>query len=222
MSGKLIVIEGLDGSGKATQTKLLYDTFVAEGKEVSTLSFPCYGDESSTLVRMYLGGEFGEKPGDVNGYAAAVFFAADRYASYKKNWHTAYEAGRLFLADRYTTSNAVYQAGKLAREEWDQYLGWLFEFEYRLLEIPKPDAVIFLDVSAETSGKLMQKRYTGDDSKKDIHEKDIEFQRTSREAALYCAAKQNWHIVRCDTGGVMRSVNDIAQDVERIAREVII
>lgn len=220
MSGKLIVIEGLDGSGKATQTKLLYDTLAAESQQLMTLSFPCYDDESSALVRMYLGGAFGDKPGDVNGYAAAVFFAADRYASFKINWHKEYNAGYTLLADRYTTSNAVYQAGKLPRDEWDHYLDWLFDFEYNLMEIPKPDAVIFLDVSAETSDKLMQKRYIGDDTKKDIHEKDIDFQRTSREAALYCAAKQNWHIVCCDAGGVMRNAQDIAKDVERIVRAI--
>jgi len=213
LSGRLIVIEGLDGSGKATQTKLLFDRLCADNEKVMTLSFPCYDDEWSAPVRMYLGGEFGDKPGDVNGYAASVLFAVDRFASYRKDWHRQYNDGYILLSDRYTTSNAVYQAGKLDHDRWNEYLDWLFDFEYKLMGIPKPDAVIFLDVSAETSGALMQKRYVGDETKKDIHERDLEFQRKSREAALYCANKQGWRVVQCDESGVMRNPEDIANDV---------
>ncbi len=219
MSGKLIVIEGLDGSGKATQTALLYESMRAQGDNVFTLSFPCYDDESSALVRMYLGGEFGEKPGDVNGYAASVFFAVDRYASFKKNWQRDYAAGGLFLCDRYTTSNAVYQAGKLPRERWENYLEWLFDFEYNKMGIPKPDVVFYLDISPETSRALTEKRYGGDESRKDIHERDIEFQRISREAALYCAELQGWRIIRCDKDGTMRSIEDVHNDLMQQLKE---
>ena len=213
MGGKLIVIEGLDGSGKATQTKLLYDALEKQTPNVRMLSFPCYEDDSSVLVKMYLAGEFGQRPDDVNGYAASTFFAVDRYASYKKSWEKDYKDGFVFLADRYTTSNAVYQAGKLPREEWDEYLDWLYDFEYNLLGIPKPDIVIYLDLPPEISRELMTKRYTGDETKKDIHEKDTGFQTKSREAALYCAAKQNWHIINCESRGGIREEEDIAREI---------
>ncbi len=221
MNGKLIVIEGLDGSGKATQTKLLYDALRAEREDVYTLSFPCYDDESSTLVRMYLSGEFGEHPDDVNGYAASVFFAVDRYASYKKNWHILYEGGAVLLADRYTTSNAVYQTAKLPREQWDGYLDWLFDFEYNRMGIPMPDAVIFLEVTLDTSYRLMQVRYQGDEHKKDIHEKDVAFQERSRAAAQYCARRQGWKCVQCDQNGAVRPAADIAREIALLVKEII-
>lgn len=222
MGGKLIVIEGLDGSGKATQTKLLYEAMSKGRERVRLLSFPCYADASSALVRMYLGGEFGQNPGDVNAYAASVFYAADRYASYKKYWQQEYKDGYIFLADRYTTSNAVHQTGKLPREKWDRYLDWLLDFEYNLMGIPRPDAVIYLDMPAEASEKLISKRYIGDENKKDIHEKDIGFQRNSREAALYCAQRHDWTLVECGCSeSEVRPAADIAKNVLEIVRGVI-
>ena len=219
MGGKLIAIEGLDGSGKATQTQLLYEALAEKVREIKMLSFPCYEEESSALVKMYLAGELGSSPKDVNCYAASMFFAADRYASYKKNWQKEYNMGYVFVADRYTTSNAVYQTSKLHRKEWDKYLDWLCDFEYNLLGIPEPDTVIYLDMPPELSSDLMSKRYTGDETKKDIHEKDIEFQQKSREAALYCATKQNWRVVKCAKDGEVRYVNDIAREIMAIVEE---
>lgn len=221
MKGKLIVIEGLDGSGKATQTMLLYETLAQEMSNVKTLNFPCYDEESSALVRMYLGGEFGDKPDDVNGYAASVFFAVDRYASYKKHWQSDYENGAILLANRYTTSNAVFQTGKLPQPQWDGYIDWLFDFEYNLMEIPAPDLVIYLDITPETGLALMDKRYTGDENKKDIHERDTAYQQRSRQAALYCAQKQNWAVVSCDGAGKMRPQQDIANEILDIVRKVV-
>lgn len=222
MRGKLVAIEGLDGSGKATQTMLLYETLSKERELVKTLSFPCYDDESSTLVRMYLGGEFGDDPAAVNGYAAAVFFAADRYASFKKNWQKDYNVGALLLANRYTTSNAVFQASKLPQAQWDGYLDWLFDFEYNLMEIPKPDLVLYLDVAPETGRHLLDKRYTGDERKKDIHERSIAFQQRSRQAALYCADKQGWTVIRCDDNNGMRPQQDIAAEILATVRKAVL
>ncbi|MEG0913734.1 MAG: thymidylate kinase [Oscillospiraceae bacterium] len=221
MCGKLIVIEGLDGSGKATQTNKLKETLTAEGKSVEALSFPCYDSDSSALVRMYLSGQLGQRPEDVNCYAASTFYAADRYASYRAVWGQRYLAGGMFVADRYTTSNAVHQMCKLERARWDEYLDWLFDFEYSKLGIPKPDAVIYLDMQPETSDRLMQKRYSGDESKKDIHEKDIHFQQISREAANYCAKKYSWTIIPCDEGGELRTVDSIAGDVLASIKETL-
>ena len=139
--GRLLVIEGLDGSGKATQAKLLAAHLAESGRKVMEITFPDYESDSSALVKMYLSGRFGDKPDDVNPYAASSFYAVDRYASYKTKWGSFYEAGGIVIADRYTTSNAVHQCSKLPPEQWDDFLRWAFDYEYRLLGLPAPDAV---------------------------------------------------------------------------------
>ena len=139
--GRLLVIEGLDGSGKATQAKLLAAHLAESGRRVMEITFPDYESDSSALVKMYLSGQFGDKPDDVNPYAASSFYAVDRYASYKTKWGSFYEAGGIVIADRYTTSNAVHQCSKLPLEQWDDFLRWAFDYEYRLLGLPAPDAV---------------------------------------------------------------------------------
>ena len=217
--GRLFVIEGLDGSGKATQSKLLSERLSARGDDVRMLSFPCYDDDSSMLVRMYLSGEFGERPEDVNGYAAAVFYAADRFASYKKNWEKDYLAGAVFVADRYTTSNTVYQMSKLEPAEWNNYRAWLTDFEYQKLGIPKPDQVIYLDLPPDLSVQLMMTRYQGEKTRMDIHERDRAYQEKSRAAALYCAKIDNWHVVECNRKDRLRSVDEISDEIiERIKK----
>ena len=215
MSGKLIVIEGLDGSGKATQSALLRVSLEARGFKVRALDFPRYDSDSSALVRMYLRGDFGSDPDAVNSYAAAAFYAVDRAASYLDDWRKDYEAGAVLVADRYTTSNAVYQTAKLPVAERSAFLEWLFDFEYNKLALPAPDAVIYLDMDIGVSERLLAKRYGGDESKKDIHEKSGEFQRRCRSAALACADKRGWHIISCDESGEPRSESDIAADVMR-------
>lgn len=213
MRGKLIVIEGLDGSGKATQARLLCQELEARGCKVRKVSFPNYESDSSALIKMYLAGEFGTDPNAVNAYAASAFYAVDRYASFKKDWESFYNDGGIVVADRYTTSNAVHQCSKLPREQWDAYLRWLFDFEYRLVGIPAPDAVIYLQVDPAVSQKLMSGRYQGDESKKDIHEKDVSYLERSRAAAEYCAHKLGWKTVSCVSHGAMRSVEDISREV---------
>ena len=212
---KLIVIEGLDGSGKATQAKRLTEALVEKGIPVREVSFPDYGSDSSALVRMYLSGQFGTDPQDVNAYAASSFFAVDRFASYKKGWCRDYARG-VVIADRYTTSNAVHQCSKLPKEQWEDFLNWLFDFEYKKLGIPAPDRVIYLNVDPAVSQALMTARYSGDENKKDIHERDIAYLRHSREAAAYCAEKLGWETVDCCRDGQMRSIEDIHKDVMKL------
>ena len=212
---KLIVIEGLDGSGKATQAKRLTEALAEKGIPVREVSFPDYGSDSSALVRMYLSGQFGTDPQNVNAYAASSFFAVDRFASYKKDWHRDYARG-VVIADRYTTSNAVHQCSKLPKEQWDDFLNWLFDFEYKKLGIPAPDRVIYLNVDPAVSQALMTARYSGDENKKDIHERDIAYLRHSREAAAYCAEKLGWETVDCCRDGQMRSIEDIHKDVMKL------
>ena len=218
MKGQLIVIEGLDGSGKATQAGLLLEALGRQGKPVRKVSFPNYASDSSAPIRMYLAGEFGKDPNSVNAYAASTFFAVDRYASFKKDWAEFYENGGIVIADRYTTSNAVHQCSKLPWEQWDGYLAWLFDFEYRLMGIPAPDRVIYLQVDPAVSQKLMTGRYQGDESKKDIHESNLSYLDRSREAAEYCAAHLGWQTVHCVREGALRPMEDISREILELVK----
>ena len=211
--GKLIVIEGLDGSGKGTQASELVKNLTERGEKVRKISFPNYASDSSALVKMYLGGQFGTDPSDVNAYAASTFFAVDRYASFKQDWGIFYREGGILVADRYTTSNAVHQCSKLPEECWDEYLNWLFHFEYDLLGIPGPDTVIYLNVEPEVSQKLMTGRYQGDESKKDIHEGNLPYLERSRKAAAFCSKKLGWKEIQCCQNGAMRPIPDIQAEI---------
>ena len=221
MKGKLIVIEGLDGSGKATQAKRLAAALQQRGKRVREISFPNYDSDSSALVKMYLSGAFGTQPGDVNTYAASSFYAVDRYAGMKQDWGGFYDAGGILIADRYTTSNAVHQCCKLPREFWDQYLDWLFDYEYRLLALPAPDLVVYLRLGIETSQRLMSERYHGDEKKKDIHESNTSYLNQAHLAADYCASKYAWKTVECAENGSLRSIEEIGADVWKLLPRVL-
>ena len=219
--GKLIVFEGTDGTGKSTQFALLTKRLQSENIPFRRLQFPQYLEPSSALIRMYLNGEFGENPNDVNAYAASSFYAVDRYAGYKSDWGKFYEEGGILIADRYTTSNAVHQCSKLPPEQWDTFLQWLFDYEYHLLGLPAPDKVIYLQVDPAVSQRLMTARYHGDETKKDVHEKDTEYLARSRRAAEYCAAHLGWDTVHCTAGEKMRSIEDIQEEVRTLALAVI-
>lgn len=221
MSGKLIVIEGLDGSGKATQTARLTSALTAQGLEVKQISFPDYSSDSSALARMYLAGQFGSHAEDVSAYAASTLYSVDRFASYKTKWGEFYNNGGIVIADRYTTSNAVHQCSKLPEDQWADFLNWLFDFEYNKMGIPAPDLVIYLQVDPAVSQRLMSARYKGDESKKDIHEKDIEHLTRSQQAATFCAAKLGWAQVDCCQQDAMRPIDDIHGDVLRLAKEIL-
>lgn len=218
MPGKLIVLEGLDGSGKATQAEVLTENLQKKGIAARKVSFPNYQSDSSALVKMYLSGEFGSDPQDVNAYAASSFYAVDRYASYKKDWGRFYQEGGVIIADRYTTSNAIHQCSKLPEEEWKPFLDWLFDYEYELLAIPRPDQVIYLQTDPRISQKLISGRYHGDENKKDIHERNLEYLDRSRKAAEYCAQELGWKTIQCSTQEKMRSIEDIHGEVCRLLK----
>ena len=215
--GQLIIFEGLDGSGKGTQTKLTAQRLQQQGYDLRQITFPDYESESSALVRMYLSGAFGDKPDDVNAYAASSFYAVDRYASYKTGWGEFYREGGLVLSDRYTTSNAVHQCSKLPPMHWDGFLNWLFDFEYKKFGIPAPDAVVYLAVDPEVSQRLITERYHGDESKRDIQERDAEYLARSRAAAEYCARTRGWHRIECTVNvngtKTMRPVEEINDEI---------
>ncbi len=209
MANTLIVIEGLDGSGKSTQIELLKQRFTDDGVSVRQIKLPDYEDKSSTLVKMYLGGEFGKNPDDVNIYAASSFYAVDRFASYKRHWQEDYLSGTVILADRYTTSNAVHQSVKLPAQQWNTYLDWLTDYEYNKMGIPKPTCVIYLDMPVEISQRLMSKRYKGNEDKKDIHEANVEYLLKCRTAAMFAAEKFGWTVIKCSEDGEPLTIKEI-------------
>ncbi|MBQ8906477.1 MAG: deoxynucleoside kinase [Ruminococcus sp.] len=209
--GKLIVLDGLDGSGKSTQFACLQTRLLEAEAPFLPISFPDYEKPSSALVRQYLAGDFSSSAGGVNAYAASSFYAVDRYASYKQVWEEAYLSGKLILASRYVTSNAIHQMGKLPQSEWNSYLDWLAEYEYEKLGLPRPDQVIFLDMPLHVSQRLLSARYDGDETKKDIHEADLDYLRTCRTSALYAAERLGWDVVACSDGENPYSVEQLSE-----------
>ncbi len=212
MKQVMLVIEGLDGSGKATQTQKLMDRLEALGKDAVKVSFPNYEDDSSALVKMYLRGDLGQAD-EVNAYAASLFYTVDRYATFRKAYEQFWKQGHCIVADRYTTSNMFHQCTKEPKENWDSYLSWLEDLEYEKVGLPRPTQVIYLDVEPEVSKALLAKRYEGDESKKDIHEANFAYLLRCREAALYAAEKFGWNVIRCNKGETMRSIEDISEEI---------
>lgn len=217
--GKLIIIEGLDGCGKSTQTTLLEKYLDDKSISFKKIKLPDYDSPSSTLVNMYLGGEFGSNANDVNAYAASAFYAVDRFASFKLKWKKEYDNGELILADRYATSNLIYQMEKIPADCWDEYIEWSEDFEYEKIGVPRPDAVIFLDMPVEVSQRLMTQRYCGDENKKDVHEANVEFLNGCRRSALYAAKKQGWYVVECSDGENPLEIEKIHSNIVSIVEK---
>lgn len=214
MSGKLIVLEGTDGSGKSTQFSLLCAHMEREHRTFQKLIFPQYQEPSSALLKMYLGGEFGHNPSDVNPYAASTFYAVDRYASWKKVWGADYEGGALILSDRYSTSNAVHQTGKLPEAEWGGFIDWLFDFEYNKLGLPAPDLVLYLDMPTEKSVQMLRSRESATHTQGDIHEADTDYLSQCRRVAQVAADRCGWIRIPCvDATGDLRTVEDIHREI---------
>ena len=211
--GKLIILEAGDASGKATQTRLLFERLQAEGRDVMRVEFPDYASDSSALVRMYLRGDFGTQAADVDAYAASAFFAVDRYASFRMKWGETYRRGGIILSDRYTTSNMAHQAVKLAEGAARlDYLTWLRDFEYVRLGLPEPDAVVFLDMPPEVSDRLLTAR-AKETGASDIHEKDRTYLHRVHDAYTNAAERFGWARVVCSEGGEPRKPAAIAEDV---------
>lgn len=218
MSGKLIVLEGTDGTGKTTQTRLMARRLEQEGVSFREINFPRYGSPFAKPVEMYLQGVLGAKPGDVSACAASTLYAVDRYGAYKEDWGADYESGKLILANRYTTSNAVHQAPKLPPEERWAYLDWLFDLEYNRLALPKPDLVIYLDLPAEISAQMLRLRQEATRTKADIHEQDGAYLRSCRESAQEIVERLGWRRVDCSRDGAVRTPDDIHRELWEIVR----
>jgi len=222
--GRLIVIEGSDGSGKATQTKKLYDKLVKQNKKVKKVEFPNYKSESSALIKMYLSGEFGKNPDSVNPYASSTFYAIDRFASYKKDWEEFYLKGGIIIADRYTTSNMIHQAAKIKEvQAKDKFLNWLWDFEFEKFNLPVPDCVIFLDMPPKCSKSLMETRnnkFTGE-KEKDIHENNYEYLLESYNNSKYISEKYGWNRIECTNEDKIKSIDQINDDIIKVITKYI-
>ena len=220
--GILIAIDGVDASGKQTQTELLKKRLENNELKIKSVSFPAYDNPSSTLVKMYLNGEFGDKPSDVNAYATSTFFAADRFATYKTDWGKDYENGTLILADRYVSSNLIHQASKIEnQEEKDKFLTWLDDLEYNVYGLPRPNVTIFLDMPPKCGIELMKDRANKSNGgdKKDIHESDISYLQKSYDNAVYVSKRFGWKHISCVENGKIRSVEDINDDIYAVIKE---
>lgn len=213
--GKLIVLEGTDGSGKSTQFRLLTARLKQEQRDFRKLVFPQYSEPSSALIRMYLDGEFGTHPSDVNAYAASVFFAVDRYASFKKVWGDYYRQGGLIVSDRYTTSNAVHQTSKEPEASRPAFLEWLYDLEYNRMGLPRPDLVLYLDVPTDFTQALMRRREEETHTQADIHEQDAAYLATCREIGRAAAKFYGWTVIDCVKNGRMRTIEDIHEEIYR-------
>lgn len=212
MKGKLLVLDGLDGCGKSTQaerlTRRLEEVFPGR---VHLISYPDYDSPSSALVKMYLGGDFSAHPEGVNAYAASTFYAVDRYAGYVRQWGEWYRQGHFIVAARYTTSNAIHQMGKLPQGEWKEFLDWLEDFEYEKLALPKPDLVCYLQMDRKVSEQLLDARYQGDASRRDIHERDRAYLEQCRISAEYAAEYWHWNRIACSQDGKALPMEEITQ-----------
>lgn len=221
MSGKLIVFEGTDGSGKATQAHMMCRHLRDSGIAYQEIDFPRYGNPFAEPANLYLHGALGSRPEDVNAYAASTLYAVDRFASYRQDWGAFYERGGVIVANRYTTSNAVHQASKLPETERQEFLSWLFDLEYRRLGLPKPDLVIYLDMPTELTERMMRRREASTGTQADIHEQDEAYLRQCRDSARQVARQCGWTVVGCAAGDLPRSVEDIHQEVWRRTRPLL-
>lgn len=224
MKGKLFVIDGTDGSGKQTQLQKLKERFDKEKIDYKVVSFPNYDSPSSSLVKMYLNGDFGTDAQAISPYIASTFFAADRYATFKTQFEEYYKNGGIILADRYTTANMVHQAGKIKDEqERENFLKWLWDFEFGLYGLPVPTKVFFLNMPFEYSQKLMENRENKitHGEKKDIHESNKQHLQDAYNEACKLVKKYNWCEIKCVKDGKIRTIDDIHEEIFRKVVEYI-
>jgi dTMP kinase len=218
--GKLIVFEGIDGSGKSTQIKRLCEHLEKTGAGYRRLAFPQYNEPSSALLKMYLAGEFGDNPNDVNAYAASTFFAVDRFASYAKSWRAYYQSGGTLVTDRYTTSNAIHQGAKLSESERQAFFKWLYDFEFNLMELPKPDVVLYMDIPLETAVARIASREAKTGSASDIHERDVAYLKRCHACGDQAARYYGWRKIACCRDGTALSEDDIHGEVLAVLKDM--
>lgn len=219
-NGKLIVIDGLDGSGKTTQTKILYERILKLNKKVKLISFPNYESVSSSLVKMYLNGEISDNVNEINPYAASSFYSSDRYISYIKEWASYYKEGYIIISSRYVQSNLIHQMTKLDKSKWDDFIKWTYDYEYNKLMLPVADLILYLEVDFEISKKLILER--SKDKPLDIHEKDYDYMKKCRESFNYIKNLGHVNTILCNDESDIFSVDYINDKIFELVKEVVL
>ena len=219
--GKLIVFEGIDGSGKSTQFKLMCDRLNNEGKHFKRLVFPRYDEPSSALIKMYLAGDFGTEPDSVNAYAASSFYAVDRYASFVQDWREHYIGGGLILTDRYTTSNALHQGAKIIANKRENFFKWLYKYEFSLIGLPAPDLVIYMNIEPEFAAKRLLRRQAETETSPDIHENSMTYLKSCAESGDLAATLLGWHKINCMENEAERNINEIHTEIYNLILNLI-
>jgi len=214
--GRLIVFEGIDGSGKSTQFDMMCKRLSDEKQQFKRLVFPRYNEPPSALIKMYLGGEFGDSPDSVNAYAASSFYAVDRYASFAQDWRDYYNNGGLILTDRYTTSNALHQGAKINAKKREHFFKWLYDYEFNLIGLPAPDLVIYMEIDAEFAATRLQRRQTETGTNADIHENDITYLKNCAQSGRQAASQFGWQSIRCVIVGTERDKDEIHEEIYQI------
>ena len=215
--GIIITLDGLDASGKETQSALLCEALRGRGYRVRELSFPMYGERSAAAVEMYLSGALGNRPEDTNAYAASTFFSVDRYLSYRTDWkRDVDDPDTVVVTNRYTTANAVHQLSKLPQEQWEGFLTWLWDFEFGKVGLPVPDCILYLEMRPDISRRLLAARSAATGRGQDIHEKSADHLEKSYRAALYASERLGWNRIRCYAGDDPRPIADIHTEIMEI------
>jgi len=211
--GKLIVFEGIDGSGKSTQFEMMCTRLSGERRQFKRLVFPRYSEPSSALIKMYLAGDFGTNPDSVNAYAASSFYAVDRYASFIQDWREYYNDGGLILTDRYTTSNALHQGAKIAADQREHFFKWLYDYEFNLIGLPAPDMVMYMDITVKFAAARLHRRQSETGTNADIHENDMTYLNSCADSGSQAATQYGWHKVSCIEGATERDKVEIHNEV---------
>lgn len=226
--GKIIVIEGVDGVGKETQSKKLFDYLRKNHEKVKMLSYPNYEAPSSILIKKYLNGDYGANAETINPYVTTSFFAVDRFSSYLEDWKKYYEEGYILIIDRYVTSNLLFQSTKMDSErEMKMFLDWNIDLEYDKGGLPKPDCVIYLDLANEISQRNLEKRNKSVNHKSksevDIHEESKEYLDKVRNNGRKLCKYLGWIVVDCThiQNNDLRTVNDIHDEILRKTKKYI-
>ncbi|MFA6525037.1 MAG: thymidylate kinase [Patescibacteria group bacterium] len=223
LKGKLIVLDGTDGSGKKTQTDLLLARLEKEGFAKEYADFPRYGKRSAVMVEDYLNGEFG-KADEVNPYTASLFYAMDRYSA-SKDLRRSLNEGKIVIANRYVSSNMGHQGGKIKDvKDREKYFAWLDNMEYNQLGIPRPDATIILYVPAKIAQGLVGKKEAREYLKgktHDIHEEDLNHLENAEKTYMEAAEKYGFHIVNCVENDELLSREVIHEKVWEVVSSII-